>query len=99
MTKDGWVGVIQHYFASAWIPKSNQEHEFYTKKLSDNVFAVGVVTPVVNIAAGTKSTFGAQLFAGPQTEKDLTAAAPGLEYAVDYGWLTIVAKPLFHRAD
>ena len=94
-TKDGWIGLIEHYFASAWIPKAGVNREFYTKQLSENIFAVGAVTPGVSIAAGAKNEIGAQLFAGPQTEKDLATAAPGLEYAVDYGWLTVVAKPLF----
>ena len=94
-TKDGWIGLIEHYFASAWIPKAGANREFYTKQLSENIFAVGAITPEVSIAAGAKSEIGAQLFAGPQTEKDLATAAPGLEYAVDYGWLTVVAKPLF----
>jgi YidC/Oxa1 family membrane protein insertase len=94
-SKDGWIGLIEHYFASAWIPKAGVSREFYTKKLSENIFAVGVVTPGASIGAGSRADINAQLFAGPQTEKDLAAAAPGLEYAVDYGWLTVVAKPLF----
>jgi YidC/Oxa1 family membrane protein insertase len=93
--KDGWIGLIQHYFASAWIPKTGVEREFYTKKLSDNIFAMGVLTPNAPIAAGATAEVGAQLFAGPQTEKELVKAAPGLEYTVDYGWLTVIAKPLF----
>jgi YidC/Oxa1 family membrane protein insertase len=93
--KDGWIGVIQQYFASAWIPAAGVNHEFYTKKIADNVFAVGVITPLSSIAAGSKIETKAKLFAGPQTNADLVAAAPGLEYAVDYGWLTIIAKPLF----
>ena len=94
-SKDGWIGLVQHYFASAWIPSNDVTREFYTKQLSDHLFSVGVVTPSPTIAAGAKTELRAKLFAGPQTEKDLTAAAPGLEYAVDYGWLTVVAKPLF----
>ena len=94
-TKDGWIGLIQHYFASAWIPKAGVEREFYTKKLLDNIYAMGVITPNAAIAAGATTEFSAQLFAGPQTEKELVKAAPGLEYTVDYGWLTIIAKPLF----
>ena len=94
-SKDGWIGLVQHYFASAWIPSKDVTREFYTKQLSDHLFSVGVVTPTPTIAAGAKTEVRAKLFAGPQTEKDLTAAAPGLEYAVDYGWLTVVAKPLF----
>ena len=94
-SQDGWVGLVQHYFASAWIPATNVTREFYTKKLSNSLFAIGAVVPGTNISPGANSVMGAQLFAGPQTEKDLLTAAPGLEYAVDYGWLTIVAKPLF----
>ncbi|HQN64873.1 MAG TPA: membrane protein insertase YidC [Methylophilus sp.] len=92
---DGWAGIIQHYFAGAWIVKEGINREFYTKKLSNQVFSVGVVTKVSDIAAGSKAVVDAKLFAGPQTERDLVAAAPGLEYAVDYGWLTVIAKPLF----
>ena len=94
-SQDGWAGVIEHYFASAWIAKSGVGREFSTKQLGDNIFAVRVKTSPVNIAAGAKAEFGASLFAGPQTHADLASAAPGLEFAVDYGWLTIVAKPLF----
>jgi YidC/Oxa1 family membrane protein insertase len=94
-SKDGWIGVIEHYFASAWIAKAGQERELSTKKLADNIFALRTVLPAITIAAGAKTEISAQLFAGPQTAKDLAAAAPGLEYAVDYGWLTVIAKPLF----
>ena len=94
-SKDGWIGIIQHYFASAWIPNAGQANEFYTKQLSNNMYAVGVVNPIAKIAPGTAVNVTAKLFAGPQTEADLTAAATGLEYAVDYGWLTVIAKPLF----
>lgn len=94
-SKDGWVGLVEHYFASAWIPANGVAREFYTKQLSENVFALGVVTPGASLAAGAKTEIRAKLFAGPQTHTDLAAAAPGLEYAVDYGWLTVVAKPLF----
>lgn len=94
-SKDGWIGIIEHYFASAWISDSGKTRELSTKKLADNIFAVRSVMPAINIAAGAKTEIKAKLFAGPQTVKDLSAAATGLEYAVDYGWLTVVAKPLF----
>ncbi len=94
-SQDGWIGLVQHYFVSAWIPKQGVNREFYTKQLSEHMFSVGVVTKVGDIAPGAKTTLDAKLFAGPQTHQDLVAAAPGLEYTVDYGWLTIIAKPLF----
>ena len=95
ISKDGWFGLVQHYFASAWIVKPGVAREFYTTQLTDNLFAMRVVSPAGNIGAGSKAEVSAKLFAGPQTKEDLNAAAPGLEYTVDYGWLTIIAKPLF----
>jgi YidC/Oxa1 family membrane protein insertase len=92
---DGWTGLIQHYFVSAWIPKEGLPRELYTKQLSEKIYSIGSVSALGNIAPGATLDVPAKLFAGPQTHADLKAAAPGLEYAVDYGWLTIIATPLF----
>lgn len=92
--KDGWVGLVQHYFVSAWIPQSTAERKFYTSKLSAHDYSVGTILPVGEIAPGAKTSVSATLYSGPQTQESLEAAAPGLEYVVDYGVLTIIAKPL-----
>lgn len=92
--KDGWVGLVQHYFVSAWIPQSKAERKFYTTKLSENDFSIGTILPVGEIAAGATKTVDAELFSGPQEQDELEASAPGLEYVVDYGILTVIAKPL-----
>ena len=94
-TKDGWVGLVQHYFVGAWIPQTNLPREFYTKQLSDKIYSIGTVSPLGTIAPGASLAVAAKLYAGPQTHKDLLATAPGLEYTVDYGWLTVIATPLF----
>ena len=93
--KDGWIGLVQHYFVGAWIPQSGLSREFYTKRLAEHIYSIGSVSPLQTIAPGQTLTVPAKLYAGPQTASDLTAAAPCLEYAVDYGWLTVIAKPLF----
>ncbi len=92
---DGWVGLLQHYFVSAWIPKDGLAREFYTKKLSEHIFIIGTKSTLTSIVPGASLTIPARLFSGPQTQKDLKATAPGLEYTVDYGWLTVIASPLF----
>ncbi|HSI38754.1 MAG TPA: membrane protein insertase YidC [Methylotenera sp.] len=94
-SNDGWVGLLQHYFVSAWIPKDGLARDFYTKKLTENIFLIGTKSPLATIAPGASLTVPARLFSGPQAQKELKAAAPGLEYTVDYGWLTVVASPLF----
>jgi len=93
--KDGWIAMIQHYFVAAWIPHSGEENGFYTKALSDEHFVIGAYTPVLEVPAGGSKAFQAQLFAGPKLQRVLEATAPGLELTVDYGALTIIAKPVF----
>lgn len=94
-SKDGWVGLLQHYFVSAWIQKDGIEREFYTEKLNEHIYRIGAKSTLASIAPGASLTVPARLFSGPQSKKDLEAAAPGLEFTVDYGWLTMIAKPLF----
>lgn len=94
-SKDGWVGLVQHYFVGAWIPQDGLERKFYTSKLTDHYYSIGSMSLLPSVDAGKTLTVPARLYVGPQTKKDLEATAPGLEYVVDYGILTIIAKPLF----
>ncbi|MDI1362603.1 membrane protein insertase YidC [Methylotenera sp.] len=94
-SNDGWVGLLQHYFVSAWIPKDGLVREFYTEKLNEHMYRIGSKSTLSTIAPGASLTVPARLFSGPQTKHDLVETAPGLEYTVDYGWLKMVASPLF----
>jgi YidC/Oxa1 family membrane protein insertase len=94
-SNDGWVGLLQHYFVSAWIPKDGLVRNFYSKKINENMYTIGSKSALATIAPGASLVVPARLFSGPQTKGDLISTAPGLEYTVDYGWLTVVASPLF----
>ena len=94
-SNDGWVGLLQHYFVSAWIPKDGLAREFYTEKLNEHIYRIGTKSTLSIIPPGASLIVPARLFSGPQTKHDLSLTAPGLEYTVDYGWLTVVAAPLF----
>jgi len=91
---NGWIGMLQHYFVSAWLPAAKGPREFYTKKLEDNEFSAGVILPVATIEPGKTGLISATLYAGPAQTK-LDDIAPGLGLSVDYGWLTIFSTPLF----
>lgn len=93
-TDNGWAGMLQHYFVSAWLPKDNIHREFYAKHLDNNLYSVGLVVPVPSIEAGTSGLLSVPLYVGP-TEGNLDSVAPGLGLTVDYGFLTIIAKPIF----
>lgn len=91
---NGWVGMLQHYFVSAWLPKDKTQREYYTKALGNDLFAAGVIVPVAAIAPGQAGKVSVPLYAGPAQAK-LDEVAPGLGLTVDYGWLTIIATPIF----
>jgi YidC/Oxa1 family membrane protein insertase len=92
---DGWIAMLQHYFVGAWLPPNGTPREFYTRRLDNGLYAAGVIVPVGTIAPGGSASVSVPLYAGPQEQEKLAAIAPGLELTVDYGWLTIIAAPLF----
>ncbi|MFZ2971953.1 MAG: membrane protein insertase YidC [Ferribacterium limneticum] len=93
---NGWLAMVQHYFVAAWVPKEKTPREFYMRKVEgSNVFQTGVIVPVAEIAPGAKGETSVSLYAGPQEQSALKQVAEGLDLVVDYGWLTVVAAPIF----
>ena len=92
---DGWVAMIQHYFLGAWVPPTAQQEHFYTNKLSNSRFVIGSYSPAVTVADGASYSFNKGLFMGPKLQETLSQIAPGLELTVDYGFLTVIAQPIF----
>ena len=91
----GYVAMVQHYFASAWLLDEGTQRDNFVNKVGPNLYAAGMITPVGTVEPGQTKSVSARLFAGPQIEPMLEAEAPGLELVKDYGWLTILAKPLY----
>ncbi|MDE2615394.1 MAG: membrane protein insertase YidC [Burkholderiales bacterium] len=96
---NGYVAMVQHYFASAWLLADGIQRDIFARKVDSNLYAVGMIAPLETLAPGTSRAVEARLFVGPQEEKRLEAIAPGLELVKDYGWLTILAKPLYWLLD
>ncbi|MFM7025663.1 MAG: membrane protein insertase YidC [Limnohabitans sp.] len=96
---NGYVAMVQHYFASAWLLGEGIQRENFVRKVDNNLYAVGMITPLGEVAPGQSKALENVLFAGPQEEKVLEALAPGLELLKDYGWLAMLAKPLFWLLD
>jgi YidC/Oxa1 family membrane protein insertase len=92
---DGWVAMVQHYFVAAWLPQGGVKREFYTRKVGDDLYSAGVIVPVPTAAPGQTVTVDMDLYAGPQEQDKLEGVAKGLDLVVDYGWLTVIAAPLF----
>jgi YidC/Oxa1 family membrane protein insertase len=93
--ESGWIAMVQHYFATAWIPNPESSREVYFDKLDNNLYRVGVKSAIAPIAAGVSFTQESKLFVGPEEDALLHQVAPGFDLIKDYGYLTIIAKPLF----
>ena len=109
---NGWMAMVQHYFVSAWIPQEKQAREFFVRKVESGAnpaVTAGVIVPVATVAPGAKASNVVSLYAGPQIQSMLEQlakpaaeggiGAQGLPLVVDYGWLTIVAAPIFWCLD
>jgi YidC/Oxa1 family membrane protein insertase len=92
---DGWVGMIQHHFVSAWLPRDGVKREYYTRSLGEGLYSAGVILAEGQLAPGEEKTFSIPLYAGPQVQSVLEKTAPGLDLSRDYGWLTPLAYPIF----
>jgi YidC/Oxa1 family membrane protein insertase len=98
-TTQGYVAMVQHYFASAWLLPDGTQREMFARKVDTNLYSVGMIVPLDAIAPGASKGLDAKLYAGPEEEKKLEALYPGLELVKDYGWLTILSKPLYWLLD
>jgi YidC/Oxa1 family membrane protein insertase len=97
----GYVAMVQHYFASAWVlpdgvlRNNSMDAVDIGARMPDCCYRATLIAPLEAIAPGKTKSMSATLFAGPQEEHQLEAIYPGLELVKDYGWLTILAKPLY----
>jgi YidC/Oxa1 family membrane protein insertase len=102
---NGYIAMVQHYFASAWILPDGVQRSLSLdgvdigSGVADCCYRVSMIAPIESIAPGGTKTMEAKFFAGPQEEKILESLSPGLELVKDYGWLTILAKPLYWLLD
>ncbi|MBM3353415.1 MAG: membrane protein insertase YidC [Betaproteobacteria bacterium] len=93
--KDGWLAFVQHYFVAGWLPVAGAPRDYVMEKRQDGTYAGRLLMPAPAIAPGGSAQLVAPLYVGPQEQRRLQAAATGFELVVDYGWLTIIAWPLF----
>lgn len=99
---DGWIAMVQHHFVSAWIIDKNSNHPgdktVYVNKYPTR-YAIGMYSSSITVAPGQTVTVTDKLFSGPKLQNHLAAIATGLELTVDYGWLTVIAQPIFWLLD
>ncbi|UVW35187.1 membrane protein insertase YidC [SAR92 clade bacterium H455] len=92
----GWVAMVQHYFVSAWIPPRDENNNFSLRKLSgQDVYLMGFTGEKIQVAPGAYGEYNAQFYVGPKDQVALEELAEYLDLTVDYGFLWMLAKPIF----
>lgn len=92
---EGWIAMVQHYFVSAWLPTNGQAREYYTQKWANQLYSAGYKLALPAVKPGDTAMVETSLYLGPQEIEKIKHLAPGLDLVVDYGWLTIIAYPMF----
>lgn len=91
----GWIALLQHYFVGAWIPQQDVENEFSTLKTQSGIYLGRYKSPLQTVKAGESGVLSTQFYAGPKDQYRLAELAPRLDLSVDYGWLWMIAQPLY----
>ena len=94
----GWAAQQQHYFFAAWIPEASEAQAYSTAVITDQGaprYLIRQVGPAFKVAPGASMTRSSRLYVGPKQQESLDAIAPGLGLTIDYGMVTIFAKPVF----
>ncbi|SMF14490.1 protein translocase subunit yidC [Alteromonadaceae bacterium Bs31] len=92
----GWVAMIQHYFISAWVPEAKSTNTFNLRKSrGKDVYLLGFTSNRTTVAPGSIGEINTSFYAGPKDIRTLAAISPHLDLTMDFGWLWMIAKPLF----
>jgi YidC/Oxa1 family membrane protein insertase len=94
LISNGWLASLQHQFVTAVVPPANQPYQ-YQLQVRNNQYLISATGPMVDVPAGASVQFHEDLFAGPKLQSQLAAMGRNLELTVDFGYLKVLAQPLF----
>ena len=92
----GWVAMVQHYFISAWIPPKEDINRFTLRKLSNqDIYLMSFTGSPILVRPGQTHSYKASFYVGPKDQETLANLAEYLDRTVDYGFLWVLAEPIF----
>ena len=92
----GWLAFVQHYFVTAWVPPQESNNRYSLRRLQGNdIYLMAVTGEKINVAAGSSAEYMVDLYIGPKNQDVLKQMSPYLDLTIDYGFLWMLAKPLF----
>jgi YidC/Oxa1 family membrane protein insertase len=94
-----YVGIVDHFFAAIFLPADAGSRlllKHWKLEREAQLDGKTVKEPVAEMAvsSGTAGPMRLRLFVGPKDHDSLAAMNPPLTDLVQFGWLTVIAKPL-----
>ncbi len=92
-TNGGWVSMIQHYFAVAFIGGGDVRNEIFSQSAaSGRASIIGLYGSKVDIPPGSTASITNKAWVGPKLQKEMDGIAQHLGLTVDYGWLWFISE-------
>ena len=93
-----WFAMLQHHFVTAWVPMPEEKQILRTSVASlggQPLYELRSIATPMQIAPAASATHQSRLWVGPKLQRPLAQLAPSLDLSVDYGKLSVIARPLF----
>lgn len=94
-SQTGWVGMLEHYFVSAWIPTQQQTNRLFSRVANGSQAIIGVVYPATQVNPNSTETIESKVYLGPKDQDSMAQLVEHLDLTVDYGFLWWLAQPIF----
>ncbi|MBF0266345.1 MAG: membrane protein insertase YidC [Gammaproteobacteria bacterium] len=99
----GWLAMIEHYFLSSWIPNEKETQYYYTRAVKSDYlkprYILGMTSEEFSVPVNMQYTHQDTLFIGPKLQDTLKQIHPNLHDTVDFGFLSVIAHPIFWLLD
>ena len=89
-----WFSFGGEYFTALLIPPPSKEIALSVKGTEKYLLKADVINPPISIPPREKVNAQYQIYLGPKDEDLLKRLGAGAEKLIDFGWFTIIAKPL-----
>ena len=93
--KGGWLAFVQHYFVSAWVPPQESKNRYLLRKGPGDTYLMSVTGKTINVVPGSTEEYKIDLYVGPKNQDVLKELSEYLDLTIDYGFLWMLAKPIF----
>jgi YidC/Oxa1 family membrane protein insertase len=78
------------------VPPQESKNRYSLRKLQGNdIYLMAVTGEKINIAAGSSGEYKVDLYVGPKNQDVLKELSEYLDLTIDYGFLWMLAKPIF----